>query len=297
MSGLIRGNELKESPKVEHSCWTVDWTSWDYTIPEGVDKINIFVGQIYIDQNGKPAVGGFGTLDPSKSPGKLDDFIKACKDKGIEVKVSIGGHGGQYDSCWSVLKKGNIQDFANTLSDFCTKHGLCGVDFDFEEYSSVDPVLVGQLIKEFKTLSPDLEASLCTNAGFEKWKGVVGEILDATVDEDGKSLLDRLYVMSYYDSLDKEEGWLTQWAGWGKEKYGLSPSQISVGLDDTDAHANDIEKFSEWAASQGFSTAYWEWNPATKDSSNASTSKIITHYNKRRAKSKRFRGAAMNMKG
>ncbi|NGX60332.1 MAG: hypothetical protein KR126chlam3_01505 [Chlamydiae bacterium] len=264
---------LSVSSGIEHSCWYIDWTSWDTPVPEGVDMVNIFVGKIDLD-NGNPTMGGFGNITPEK----LDTFVKDCAAKNVKVKVSIGGAGGMYDNCWDVLNEGNTQAFAQMMVAFCQQHNLAGVDFDYEELKSPEQeALVGQLIKEFRTLDPNLEASLCTNAGFDAWKGGVQTILDAT-SNNGKSLLSRLYIMSYYDPLDQEEGFIAQWADWVKSSYGFTASQVTVGLDDFDANAYDIGEFAKWAGTNGFSTGYWAWNPATPDQSNASALKVLNSY-------------------
>lgn len=265
--------------KVEHSTWMITWDSWSFPIPQGVNLVNLFVSRLDV-VNGVPTIDGLGnmTLD------KLDAFVKACQSNQppINVKVSIGGGGGSYDNCWDLLTPDNVNAFAQGLVDFCHAHGLAGIDFDYEEYKSADQeTLVGTLIKQFKTLDPSLQASLCTNAGFGTsypWQAVVKNILDATVDGTGKSPLDRLYIMSYYEPLDQEEPWLLGWAAWANETYGLQAKQITVGIDAFDAHAYDIGAFSQWASSQGFSTGYWAWDPAYPDTSNAATTEILNNY-------------------
>jgi hypothetical protein len=134
------------------------------------------------------------------------------------------------------------------------------------------------LIRDFKEIDPKFQTSLCSNAGFSTWQGAVKNILDGAMDASGNCAVDRLYIMSYYDPLNNEEAWIMQWASWLKDNYHFAPSQITVGLDDTDAHAYDITQFAEWAKEQGFSTSYWAWNPATPDSSNQSTETIWNVY-------------------
>lgn len=267
--------------KIEHACWYIDWSSWDFPIPQGVDTVHIFVGKLMQGPDGKPTVGGFGnmTLD------KLDAFIQSCKNHNppIAVKISIGGGGGSYDNCWDELTPSNVDAYAQGLVDFCHAHSLAGIDFDYEEYAGPDQeALVGALIKKFKTIDPNLRTSLCTNAGFGPsypWQGVVKNILDAAVDPTtGKCAVDRLYIMSYYQSLEDEKTWVLGWAGWLNQNYGFDASQVTFGIDDFDAHAYDIGAASKWAASQGFSTGYWAWNPATQTASDQSTLTIAENY-------------------
>ncbi len=260
--------------KIEHACWYVDWTSWDFTIPEGVNMVNLFVGTLAI-VNGQPTVNGFGnmTLD------KLDAFVKACQNHQppIPVKISIGGGGGSYDNCWDLVTPDNVQAFAQGLVDFCHTHGVVGIDFDYEEQNKPQQQsLIGTLIKAFKAIDPSLQTSLCTNAGFGPnypWQAEVKNILDTAAGS-----LDRLYIMSYYNTLQDEEGWLDGWAAWAKQNYGMDPSQITVGIDDTDAKAYNIADISKFAGQRGYSTGYWYWNPATPTQSNQSTTTILNSY-------------------
>ncbi|MBI2742403.1 MAG: hypothetical protein HYX48_00605 [Chlamydiales bacterium] len=267
--------------KIEHSCWYIDWTSWDMPVPQGVDTVNLFVGTLMIGPDGNPTIGGFGNV----SLAQLDAFVHACANNNppIAVKASIGGGGGSYDKCWDLLTEDNVDAFAQGLADFCHTHGLTGIDFDYEEYGSPEQeALVGTLIKKFKAIDSNLQATLCTNAGFGSgfpWQAVMKNILDGAVDQTtGKCGVDRLYIMSYYQPLEQEEPWLLGWADWLKQNYGFTPAQVTVGLDDFDAHAYDIAAFSKWAAGQGFSTGYWAWNPATPDASNQSALKILNNY-------------------
>ena len=84
--------------------------------------------------------------------------------------------------------------------------------------------------------------------------------------------------MSYYDPLENEKMWVNGWIDWLISKYAFTPARISVGLDDTDAHAYDIGEFSRWAKSKGLSTAYWMYNPSTPTSSDQSLKKIYDNY-------------------
>lgn len=65
--------------KVENGTWYVDWTSWNTPIPEGVNTVNLFVGNMSLDANGNPTIGGFGTL--SQNPDQMDQFIQECHAK------------------------------------------------------------------------------------------------------------------------------------------------------------------------------------------------------------------------
>lgn len=276
------------SKGVELATWYIDWTSWDFPVPEGVNTVNIFVGNMHTDNGGNPVIDGFDNF----SDVKMRKFVQECHEKGIAVKISLGGGGGRYDHCWSVLTTSNVFGFAKALVDFCTSFGLDGVDFDIEEFKSKEDrkeqqKLCGQFIKEFKALNPQLSSSLCTNAGFGPyfpWPGVVENIFEgaSTIDPiSGKkaSAIDRLYIMSYYDPIENEKKWILGWYDWLKMHYSYEAHQVTVGIDDKDAHAYDIREMAAFAAEHGFSTGYWEFDPARAADSNNSTHAIEDAYN------------------
>ncbi len=256
------------SEGIEHSAWYIDWTSWftgpPFVIPSGVNVLNVFVGTLAFGSDGKPTLDGFGNLTLPQ----LDAFTAYCaaQQPPIAVKVSIGGSGGMYDKCWDLLTPANVDAFAQGMADFCHAHRVAGVDFDYEEYaSSEQESLVGMLIKQFKSIDPSLQASLCTNAGFGPnfpWQNVVQTILDAATIAPGNCAVDRLYIMSYYDPMQDEQNWILGWANWLESNYGFTPARVSVGIDDFDAQAYDPATFAAWAASMGFSTAHWAFDPA-----------------------------------
>jgi Glycosyl hydrolases family 18 len=272
-------NDLNPNPtphpgKVENACWYIDWTSWDFPVPQGVNVVNIFVGKLDII-NGAPTASGFGNMDLAK----LQSFVSQCSLNGIACKISLGGGGGSYDNCWDLLTDDNVELFAEGLAKFCHDNHLTGVDFDYEE-SSKDPsqcARVGTLIKEFKKQDSSLQTSLCTNASFAGWSGRVKSIMDATVDN-GVTCLDRLYVMSYYDPMSSETGWLSQWASFLNTTYGMDASRLTVGIDNFDASAYNISDMASWAGSQGMSTGFWAYDPSQISKSNASTTQIKQAY-------------------
>lgn len=262
------------SGNIEHAAWYIDWTTWfngpPFVLPSGVNVLNIFVGELAFGSDGNPTLDGFGNLTLPQ----LDAFTAYCHSQvpPIAVKVSIGGSGGMYDRCWDKLTSANVQSFAQGIADFCHAHGLDGVDFDYEEYASADQeVLVGTLIKQFKAIDPKFQTSLCTNAGFGPnfpWQQIVKTILDAATFGPGNCAVDKLYIMSYYDPMQSEQNWIVGsdgkggWANWLEQNYGFTPDRVSVGIDDFDAHAYDPVQFAAWAASMGFSTSHWAFDPA-----------------------------------
>ena len=254
---------------IEHSVWYIDWTVWftgpTYPLPSGNDVFNLFVGTLTYDTNGKPTLGGFGGITTSDQMRMFTAYC-AAQNPPIAVKASVGGGGGSYDRCWDLLTADNVNAFAQGLVDFCNAHNLIGVDFDYElTGSSAQEALVGQLIKKFKTIDPKLQTSLCCNAGFGPnfpWQQVVKNVFDAALISSGNCAVDRLYIMSYYDPIENEKNWILGWANWAITNYGFTPARISVGIDDFDAHAYDPVVFAAWAATQGFSTAHWAFDPA-----------------------------------
>lgn len=272
-------NDLNPQPtpnpgKVENACWYIDWTSWDFPVPEGVNVVNIFVGKLDI-VDGAPTASGFGNLDMLK----LQSFVSQCSQKGIACKISLGGGGGSYDNCWDLLTDDNVSLFAQGLAKFCHDNQLIGVDFDYEESSSdkTQCARVGALIKEFKKQDASLQTSLCTNASFAGWSQRVKSIMDATLDGQA-TCLDRLYVMSYYDPMSSETAWLLQWASFLKTTYGMDPSRLTVGIDNFDASAYNIADMASFASSQGMSTGFWAFDPSQLTKSNASSNLIKQAY-------------------
>lgn len=249
---------------IEKSAWYIDWTTWfngpPYSIPTGVNLLNVFVGKLMYDASGNPTLGGFGNMDLAQ----LDAFTEYCRSQSppIDVKVSVGGGGGSYDNTWDLLTTENTQEFAQGLVDFCHDHGLVGVDFDYEEFKSPEQeTLVGTLIKQFKQLDPALQATLCTNAG-ESWQSHVGTILNAAITSPGKCPIDRLYVMSYYDPIAQEQSYINSWTNWMKNNYYCPSSVTTVGVDTFDANAYNATEFTNWALSNGNSIAHWAYDPA-----------------------------------
>lgn len=250
------------SSNIEHSAWLKDWgesTPPDASLFNGVNTINIFEGKIdYV--NGKWTINGIGNWTTQD----LKKFISDCHAKGIAVKVSIGGAGGQaiYNKTWDQLTEGNVNDVAKGLADFCKSMNIDGIDFDYEEQKdSAQRGLVGSLIKDFKEADPSLQASLCTNAG-TTWHDDLKEILDAAKKSDGSNSVDRIYVMSYDfggQNLADDKKYMLEWKDVMKS-YGIDPAHISIGVDPTDPtmSKDDKEKFIQFARQNGFSTAMWD---------------------------------------
>jgi hypothetical protein len=253
---------------LEHSAWYIDWTSWfngpPFVIPSDNNLLNIFVGELKFDTNGSPTLGGFGNMTLPQ----MDAFTAFCKAQNppIAVKVSIGGSGGMYDRCWDRLTSSNVDAFAQGMVDFCHAHGLAGVDFDYEHYTSKEQeALVGNLIKKFKQLDPKLQTSLCSNAGFGPnfpWQAHIKTVLDNAMIASGNCAVDKFYIMSYYDPIQNEQNWINGWASWLKQNYGFTNARVSVGIDDFDANAYDPVEMYNWAVSQGYSTSHWAFDPA-----------------------------------
>ncbi|MGB7977805.1 MAG: glycoside hydrolase family 18 protein [Chlamydiales bacterium] len=264
--------------KIENGTWYLDYRSWTDPIPEGVNCVNLFEGKLDI-VNGQYTIDGLNSLQVNQ----LKTFIEECHNHvpPIAVKVSLGGAGGQtvYNNTWDQLMNPDgtanptaIQGFAAGMASFCHEYGIDGIDFDYEEDSN-DPnsqammnqeQAVGQLIAEYKKQDPSFQTSICTNAGFGGqygWEVPLQRIFQAAQESYGGACpIDRLYIMSYTSSLSDEENWITQWANWAKTNYGFEPAQISVGIDPTSG-AYDYDQMAQWAASQGYSSCMWAWDP------------------------------------
>ena len=216
-AGRVADCVRRPAPAVENATWYIDWTSWDYPIPEGVDTVNIFVGQFTM-VDGKATMNGFGNFTSEK----MQAFVFGCHQKGINVKLSIGGGGGSYCRCWDQLTPSNVKTFAQGMADFCHLYGINGVDFDYEEFASVNQeVLVGQLIKNFKAIDPQFQTSLCCNAGFSAWQPEVKTILDAAKDSSGTCAVDRIV---YHVILQSHR----RGAGMGDSMVQLAAAKLSL---------------------------------------------------------------------
>ncbi len=260
--------DLQPTPsggKIENSVWVKSWGPMPdlNKLPPGVNTINLFEGKL--DKvNGKWVIDGVGQMTDAQ----LKAYIAAAHAKGITVKISLGGAGGQgiYNNTWDQMTDGNVQQMGKDLADYCKSIGLDGVDFDYEEQKSqAQRQQVGHLINAFKTADPSLKATVCTDAD-AGWASDLKDILDAAKNPDGSTPVDRLYIMSYdyrfassAETEQKDEGFMTQWEQFAKQ-YGMSPSQVSLGTDPTDASMTDAdrEKLLKFAADHGYGTALWD---------------------------------------
>lgn len=254
----------------EHSVWVKNWGPFPDPnhLPPGVNTINIFEGKIDF-VNGHWVIDG---LDWSAA--ELTQYINACHAKGITVKISLGGAGGQaiYNNTWDQLSGGNVAQMGKDLAAFCSQLGVDGIDFDYEEQKDdTQRNLVGQLIGYFKQANPSLLASVCTDAGNEGsgyiWPQYLGQILDAaTAIYGGTCPVNQLYVMSYDYSMGSsaatlaaDETFMKNWSSFG-EKYGIGNSQISVGVDPTENGLTESDRalYLQFAHENGFGTAVWD---------------------------------------
>jgi hypothetical protein len=257
---------LDNNKDIEHAVWVKNWGTLPdpNNLPPGVNTINIFEGKI-------DYVNGKWTIDGLNWPKELlSQYIQACHAKGITVKISIGGAGGQgiYNNTWDQLTDGNVQDVAKGLAQFCKDNNIDGIDFDYEEEKSdAQRKQVGELIRFFKQADPSLHASVCTCAGNNgtssySWAQDLAQIMDAAKNPDGSSAVDRIYVMSYDfggQNLQDDEKFMLNWKQFA-EQYGIGPSQISIGVDPTDPTMSQADKdaFIKFAYQNGFSTGMWD---------------------------------------
>lgn len=274
---------------VEGAVWYLDWNYWfpvgspqvqfplpsySQLSPGATPTLNLFVGMLTTDGSGNPAIGGFGDITTAA---QLNELVRQCKahTPPLNVKITIGGHGGSsdHDNCWDLLTSGNVSTFAQALVNFCKTYNLDGVDFDYEEIidnsKPTRDVLVGQLIKTFKQLGRDQlgkepMTSLCTMAGFGDnypWQAHMQSVMDASVDATtGKCGVDRLYIMSYDQSYEKETNWIEGWAGWAASRYGFNFSQITVGIAPAFG-TYDPQKMLQFAIDNGYSYSLWDFDP------------------------------------
>lgn len=271
---------LAEGTDYENSVWVEDWTNnldtanYIAALPQGVNTINVFVGQLAI-VNGLATINGY-TLDTPGQPAgtgafpninALTDFVQQCKKAGCTVKLSIGGQAGTtFGNSWSCLTSSNITSFAQALIDLCTTTGADGVDFDYELEDTTYASLAGSLAGEFKTMAPQLLTSCCVFGGCDAsgpWHACNTAFLQTAVTSQNWCAIDRIYVMTYYDgcTLEQNESFMLSWNTWLTLQHGFTPSRISAGVDPNDPNTLPNSGLNTWisfAQTNGFSTAIWD---------------------------------------
>lgn len=265
----------------ENSTWVEDWSENLDTeqyiqslIHSGIGTVNVFVGQLDF-VNGVPTIDGFSSDTPGRPPGSgsfaseaaLKDFIRKLKAAGINVKLSIGGQAGTtFGNSWNKLNSGNIDGFAQALANICSQTGANGIDFDEELEDTGVAALAGQLAAAYKAVSPDAEISFCVFGGINN-QGPMHQVDKVFLENamlGGKSVVDRVYVMSYYDgcTLQQNEQFMLNWMTWLQQNFNFSPSQISIGVDPNDPNTSptdgSLKAWIEFAKAHGFSTAIWD---------------------------------------
>lgn len=291
IAGLALRNHLLTTPineratvsiPYENSVWVDDWQAnldaaqFIQALPAGVNTINIFVGQLDLVNN-EPTIDGFSEDTPNRPAGMgafpnvaaLTDFISQCKTQNpqLAIKLSIGGQSGtNFGNSWNRLTAQNLNQYAQAMVNFCKTTGADGIDFDNELESTSVAALVGQLAVQVKKINPLIKTSYCVFGGINA-QGPMHQtnavaLQNATVN--GVCAIDRVYVMSYYDgwTLQQNETAMGYWSSWLKENCGMSPSQISCGLDPNDPNTSPsnggLSEYVHFAASNGFSTAIWD---------------------------------------
>lgn len=253
--------------KIVNGCWLIDWTTHSYDglelpthyLGKKLDAINFFVGEFIEQSDGTYTIGGYGDYTQ-------DDITKLAiqaHQKGMKFCLSIGGGGGSYDNTWDILTDDNIDAVAQSLVEYCKATNADGIDFDCEDYNPETLSKVGKLIKAFKEKNSKLRSSVCANAGFGpqyQWQANLKLLLDETI-VNGKSVIDSVNIMSYYNDKDSETKWLDGWREWCIATYGLKAENVCVGVDDYDAHAYKPEDMVAYAESKGMPWCHWAYDP------------------------------------
>lgn len=265
----------------ENSTWVEDWTnnldtqSYIAALPQGVNTINVFVGQLAL-VNGTATINGY-SLDTSGTPpgtgafpdvAALTNFVQQCKAAGCSVKLSIGGQSGTtFGNSWSILTAENVTSFAQALVDLCRTTGADGADFDEELEDTTAASFAGEMAGKFKDLAPDLATSCCVYGGCDAngpWHTCNTAFLSAAVTSQNWCAIDRVYVMTYWDycPISQNEGFMTAWNTWLAQQHGFTSARISAGVDPTDSTTspNDgtLNTWISFAYQNGFSTAIWD---------------------------------------
>lgn len=269
-----RGNT---TPPPTNGVWYVTWRAQmgvTPPIPEGVNLINLFVGQL------DPVAGVTGLQGPFGVNSSLAAFVQQCKSQNIPVMVSIGGHNGSYDNTWDQLNTENIPQYAQALATFCNTTGVSGIDFDWEPdtWTQAQGALVGQLIQQFKafsTSSQPLQASLCVDSA-TSWETDAGWVFNAALDpKTGANTIDRLNIMAYYDP-SLMEPYISGPGGWESwVKQYNPPPQVTVGMLN---NASYLQQFATFAYQQGDSVGLWFWDPGSVGPSNQSDQVVWNIY-------------------
>ncbi len=264
----------------ENSTWVEDWTAnldtaaYISALPQGVNTINVFVGQLTF-VNGAASINGYSLDTPGKPAGTgafpdvaaLTDFVQQCKAASCSIKISIGGQAGTtFGNSWNVLNSDNVDSFAQALVDLCRTTGADGADFDYEMDDTTPASFAGTMAGKFKDLAPDLATSCCVFGGCDAsgpWHACNTSFLAAAVTSQNWCAIDRVYVMTYWDGcpLSQNEGFMTSWNTWLTQQHGFTSARISAGIDPTDPNTLPNSGLNTWigfASQNGFSTAIWD---------------------------------------
>lgn len=279
-------NTIKESSTGPMN--TVWYPSWQ--VQAGVAPIvPKYVDQVYLSMGKLDIVDGKPTVDGLQFPGgdegtAIKDFVQACKNQGVKVVLSIGGHGSNldYNDCWNNLTSDNVQEFGTMLASYCQEMGLDGIDFDWEPsqqyWDQAHGQLVGQLSQATKQAGEKLGLDLVTTLDVDLstyWTNRAGWVLDAA----GKGGLDGVNIMAYYDFSSQMTEWIDGWKNF-TAPYGIDTSKVTVGMSSN--LPDSVAQIASWAFDPekggGLSTGLWVWDPGQTAASNKITETIWNIY-------------------
>ena len=176
--------------------------------------------------------GGYSLTGSTSALSKL---VTAAHADGVKVVVVIGGGGSQSSSLTTVVQtSATWQNFATSVQQFATAHGIDGVDLDWEPASlaSTDTANYGNMIATLRATNPSLLLSAAVNS--EKLSvsgGPNAYVLNATAMRN----LTTINVMAY----DLEPGNTSptaeaesNLAGWGTyaAANGISKTELIFGM-------------------------------------------------------------------
>jgi GH18 family chitinase len=221
------------------------WANFDQnTIDAMLDSMHVNVINVSFATFSPSGDHTFTINGVEATPEQLKYFIEKAHEKGIQVKIAIGG--ATYGLSGMLKTPEDAQGMASAISDFINQYGFDGVDLDIEDYPAVN--LQIDLIKDLRTqLGPDKLISYTAKAPASTTQPYADVIKRAYNELDGINIMAYDYGPGYDYKQDVQT--LINW--------GVPPQIIKVGLmpgyDDMGTYTSkeNIEAAAEYAKDQG----------------------------------------------
>lgn len=221
------------------------WANFDNnTIDAMLDSMHVDVVNVSFATFSSSGDHTFKIGGVDATPEQLKYFIEKAHEKGIQVKIAVGG--ATYGLSGMLKTPEDAQGMAQAVADFVKEYGLDGVDLDIEDYPAAD--LQIDLIKDLRDqLGPDKLISYTAKAPASTTQPYADVIKGAYQELDGINIMAYDYGPGYDYKQDVQT--MLDW--------GVPPQIIKVGLmpgyDDMGTYTSkdDIEAAAEYAKSQG----------------------------------------------